>query len=137
MIIDASVAFKWFAVEEGSEAALSLLDSTELYSPALIASEVANAFWKKAMAEQLAQVTSFAEDLSRLVRLLTIVDETPLMGRALEIARELKHPAYDCVYLALAEARGDVVVTADARFIAKLATTPFAGIVKPLAEAVA
>lgn len=38
------------------------------------------------------------------------------MAEALDLALELKHPAYDCFYLALAIRQGTVCVTADTRF---------------------
>jgi predicted nucleic acid-binding protein len=40
-----------------------------------------------------------------------------LLARAMEVARLLKHPVYDCVYLALAERERATVVTADARLL--------------------
>jgi predicted nucleic acid-binding protein len=48
-----------------------------------------------------------------------------LAGRALEIAAELRHPAYDCFYLALAQERRAQLVTADRRLISRLAGTPW------------
>jgi predicted nucleic acid-binding protein len=48
-----------------------------------------------------------------------------LAGRALAIAAELRHPAYDCFYLALAEAKDARLVTADRRFADRLAGTPW------------
>jgi predicted nucleic acid-binding protein len=48
-----------------------------------------------------------------------------LAGRALEIAAELRHPAYDCFYLALAEERSAKLITADRRLISGLAGTPW------------
>ena len=49
----------------------------------------------------------------------------PLRRRALEIATALRHPAYDCFYLALAETRDAELVTADRRFAARLDGTPW------------
>ncbi len=43
-----------------------------------------------------------------------------LLISALAIAREVDHPVYDCFYLALAEARGERFLTADARLVARL-----------------
>src|SRR5260221_641265 len=44
-----------------------------------------------------------------------------LLEAATRIAVELDHPAYDCLYLALASERGCRFVTADERFVRKLA----------------
>ena len=44
-----------------------------------------------------------------------------LLEAATGIAVELDHPAYDCLYLAMASERGCRFVTADERFVRKLA----------------
>ena len=49
------------------------------------------------------------------------VDFVSLQGlseRATQLALDLRHPAYDCVYLALASRRGLRFVTADRRLLA-------------------
>jgi predicted nucleic acid-binding protein len=131
MIVDASVAIKWLVAEENTDIANGLIGSTYLAAPELIACEVANGVWKKWARKELASVPQ------RLPFVLQLFDEifpvTPFAFRAAELAIELNHPAYDCFYLALAEARGDVVVTADARFIDKLAPTSYKALVMPLA----
>ena len=49
LVVDASVAVKWVVAEEGSDAAERLLANGEdLYAPRLMASEIANALWRKA-----------------------------------------------------------------------------------------
>ena len=50
----------------------------------------------------------------------------PLAARALEIAAELRQPAYDCFYLALAEDQSAKLVTADRRLAGRLSGTPWA-----------
>ena len=133
MIVDASVAIKWLVAEEDSNIAHGLIGSGPLAAPDLIACEIANAVWKKWARKELLAVPQ------RLPLVLQLFDEvlpvTPYAFRAAELAIELNHPAYDCFYLAMAEARGDVVVTADARFIAKLVPSPYAGMIKSLREA--
>jgi predicted nucleic acid-binding protein len=63
---------------------------------------------------------------------MTIVDERAYVPRALTIARALGHPIYDCVYLALAEAENKPLVTADARFLARLVDSPWRNLAQPL-----
>jgi predicted nucleic acid-binding protein len=47
LVIDASVALKWFIDEDGSDRAAALLDGKELLiAPDLIVAEVCNAGWK-------------------------------------------------------------------------------------------
>jgi predicted nucleic acid-binding protein len=46
-----------------------------------------------------------------------------LLAESLKLGLELDHPAYDCLYLALALARDCRFVTADGRLVKKLAQT--------------
>jgi predicted nucleic acid-binding protein len=48
LVVDASVAVKWFLVEPGDREALALLDGDEpLIAPELVVAEVVNAVWKR------------------------------------------------------------------------------------------
>jgi predicted nucleic acid-binding protein len=40
--------------------------------------------------------------------------------RAMQVARRLHHPVYDCVYLALAEREDATFITADRRLLRRL-----------------
>lgn len=124
IVIDASVALKWFVEEEGSERAASLLAGSDLLiAPDLIEAELCNAGWKAVRAgtmrpeqwDHAAARVAFAFD--ELVRL------APLAQRAVTISRALDHPAYDCFYLALAEARDAQMVTADRRLLNRVSGT--------------
>jgi predicted nucleic acid-binding protein len=134
MIVDASVAFKWIALEEETELANSLLASTDVLAPTLVLIEIGNGLWKKAVREQIDSSVSFSDEVRNLSQILTIVDESDYVPRALELARQLNHPIYDCVYLAMAEALGDRLVTADLKFLGKVRTTPYSGLVIALSE---
>jgi predicted nucleic acid-binding protein len=135
MIVDASIAIKWLVAEEQSDIANRLIGSGFLAAPELIACEIANAIWKKWARKEIAAVPP------RLPRVLDLLDEivpvAPFALRAAELAIELDHPVYDCFYLALAEARRDAVVTADAKLIAKLAPTAYQDLVVPLRDVAA
>ena len=126
MIIDASVAFKLIVDEPGSEEAIAWIGRAELTGPILIHSEVGNALWKRVRMGELAEDAEIAARLADLDHLIRTVDETPLVPRALQLAIDLAHPVYDCIYLALAEAADDSVLTADGRFIRALDGTPYA-----------
>src|ERR1051326_4004217 len=54
---------------------------------------------------------------------LTVVPAKGHLPSAVAIAAELDHPAYDGIYLAIAEALGLRLVTADARLIRKVNQT--------------
>jgi predicted nucleic acid-binding protein len=122
VIIDASVAFKWFVPEVGSDAAAAWIGRAELVAPTLIHAEVANALWKLVRRGEIAG-NGAAEQLARLPSLVRMVDDASLVPTAFDLAAELGHPVYDCLYLAAAEALDDELLTADARFLKVLEGT--------------
>ena len=126
MIVDASIAVKWIAHEPDSDAALTLIERGDLVAPALMLMEVANALYKMAVRGEVSATTSFAQNVAALANIVEIIEDAPLAARALDIALALRHPVYDCIYLALAEARDDVVIAADKRLFTKVLGTPFA-----------
>lgn len=133
MIVDASVAIKWLVPETDTEVANQLLARGDLVAPDLLASEVANAIWKK---RNRGEISGVPMGLGGLMRLFSRIEPTPpLLPRATAIALELDHPAYDCFYLALAETTGSTIVSADQRLLRKLHGTAYAALVVGLAVA--
>jgi predicted nucleic acid-binding protein len=133
VVVDASVAARWFLTLEKSDAAAALLRSGErLIAPDLVIVEATNAAWKAKNFGNvsLETVTDFVEKSAWLFD--ELVPAAELKDRALEIALALKHPAYDCLYLALAEQRECPFVTADERLQNRCAKTPFSKLIKPL-----
>jgi predicted nucleic acid-binding protein len=130
MIIDASVAFKWLVEEPDSDIAISWLSHDSLKAPALIYAEAGNALAKRIRGHEL-KPGGAAENLQRLARMLTIVDEQPHIGRALDLAIALDHSHYDCLYLAVCEALGEQLLTADAKFAGKCAASEWSALVHP------
>ena len=118
-IVDASVAVKWYVREAGSETALRLLaaDAFELVAPDIFLSEVVNALLRQEREGQLSaeSLDAALADLHRTRPRL--VPSSELMDRAAQFARALPHPIYDCLYLALAEAKQALLVTADQEFV--------------------
>lgn len=133
-VADASVAFKWFIPESGSDAALALLDGDDpIWAPDLILVEVSNALWVR-----LRQVTDgrkiVAAALDRLGAAITSLEPArELVARAQQIAFEIEHPVYDCVYLALAERENLYLITADARLLRAVSGSPFQTLARSLA----
>jgi predicted nucleic acid-binding protein len=118
LIVDASVAVKWFAAEEGSERAEALLEGEELIAPDLIVAEVGNTMWKKFRKRWLTQTQVIAA-IEQLPRYFSRMISTPdLAPRAMELALLQDHPIYDCFYMALAERERLPIVTADERLLA-------------------
>lgn len=113
LIVDASVAVKWFLDEEDCEAARSLLDDHRVSAPDLILLEVHNAIWKRWRRSEarLGQLENLVPLLIDAVDRLHPFAE--LAAEAAALSRSLRHPIYDCVYLALAARERIPLVTAD------------------------
>lgn len=133
MVIDASVAFKWLVEEEDSSLAIAMLSQGRLLAPQLLLAEVGNAMWKRIARGEMGDSEGAAVDLGSLPEIVTLISDSSLASRALELACELDHPIYDCFYLAAAEQQQAVLVTADKRFLRKTSGTPYAQLVRDLA----
>jgi predicted nucleic acid-binding protein len=118
LVIDASVAIKWVIDEPGTKEALSLLRH-RLYAPDLLVAECANILWKKVQRNEL--TPQEAELAARLLQRadVELAPMRALLEPATRLAIALDHPAYDCIYLALAENMACDLVTADQRLSAR------------------
>lgn len=136
LVVDASVALKWFLQEEGSDHAAALLDRGDLLiAPDLILAEVCNAGWK-AVRNGMARLEQLEIAAARLpVALDELVPLASLAVDAAAAAIALDHPVYDCFYLALAVQRDCQLITADRRLIARVARTAWSARVAALAAA--
>ena len=123
LVIDASVAVKWVIHEADSNLAEGLI-GRELVAPDLLFAECANALWKKVLRQELTpeEAEIAARGLEQAP--LEVVSTRVFVGRATAIATELEHPAYDGVYLAVAEAYELRLVTVDARLLRRLRRGP-------------
>ena len=117
LVVDASVAVKWMVVEPGNDAARALLDLPDpLIAPDWIMLEAASTFWKKVKSSELLEIHAhrhIAELPEFFSRLYVSHD---LVRAALELGFRLRHPVYDCLYLALAQREACRLVTADVAF---------------------
>lgn len=120
-VVDASIAVKWVIPEVLSDRADRVRDGEDdVLAPDLLLVEVADALWKKTAAREIsAREADVAFDLVRRSG-IDLRPTGPLVPRAMEVARRLGHPVYDCVYLALAERERAVFVTADHRLLRTL-----------------
>jgi predicted nucleic acid-binding protein len=133
LIVDASVAIKWFIDEVDSDIARRLWrDEPDLLAPDLIVPQVCNAAWRKVKLGQSdpAQAVQIAARLRQGV--LEFRSTSPLAPRAVELALELDHPVYDCFYLALADAEKAELVTADRRLQSRVRDTSWSALVRSL-----
>lgn len=115
-VVDSSVAIKWIVDEEDSVSARSIAAAT-LEAPDLLLIECANILWKKATTGDLnpREVDNLWQILLRAPIQFTASPD--LLSTALRIALDLKHPIYDCVYLALALQREVPLITADRKLV--------------------
>lgn len=122
LVVDASVALKWFVAEPDSPQAEALVASGEpLVAPVLVVAEVCNGLWRRWRRGELS-AEHFDEAAPRIAEQFdTLAPVEALAARAAALARALDHPIYDCLYLALAERDGAALVTADARLLAAAA----------------
>lgn len=138
LVIDTSVALKWVVEERGTSEALALLRRNALIAPELLVAECSNALWKKVERKELTKPEAlFAARLLQSAR-VELLPMRSLIEAATRFAIELSHPAYDCIYIALAIENRCKVVTADARFLSKISQAQRAVIrdaVIPLASA--
>jgi predicted nucleic acid-binding protein len=120
LVIDASIAVKWVVEEEGTPQALALREQAKLIAPDLLVAECANILWKKVQRTELSTKEAFLA--ARLLQgaEIELLPTRSLLEAAAGIAIELDHPAYDCLYLALAVEHDCTFVTADERFLRKL-----------------
>jgi predicted nucleic acid-binding protein len=118
VVIDSSVAFKWFdATEAGADVAGHLLDAhgrdeIALVAPAHLPIEIVNAF--ACRGGTLERTLGVIEDLTAVDLLLAPVDDT-LLADAARIASAERIALYDAAFIALAARLDCELVTADRR----------------------
>ncbi|TMI44369.1 type II toxin-antitoxin system VapC family toxin [Candidatus Bathyarchaeota archaeon] len=123
LVLDASVATKWFVEEEGTEKALGLRDAyldgnVRLTAPDLLIYEVGNALNynpKLSTTELVNSVQSLVEfDLELVPPSMDFITQTT------KTARKYSLSAYDASYAALSELVATKLVTADRKLYEKL-----------------
>jgi len=118
LVVDASVAVKWVLPEVGSERALAIrATDDDLIAPSLACAEVGSAIWRAALRGDLpaAEAREYLKIAIAHYQRIILLEE--LTDAAMALAIRLKHPIYDCFYLALAERERCALITADARLI--------------------
>lgn len=136
LVVDASVAMKWYAPEHDSIRAIAVLESVKhgvaLHAPELIYAEFGNILWKKQKRGELPK-----SEIGSILNMFTDVplvasENRVLLPGALEIAMATGRTLYDSLYVALAEEIDAKVVTADRKLVNALAATPWSAYVLDL-----
>ena len=129
LVVDASVAVKWYLKEERHERSAPFMEAglsgeTRLIAPVLIVAELGNVLWQRVrrgemVGDEVREVWAAFE-----IAPVDFLDIVPLMPLAIEIAIETGCALYDALYVALAEAEGARLITADRKLIRTLQGTP-------------
>jgi predicted nucleic acid-binding protein len=119
LVVDASVAVKWFVQESDSETAHRILSApVRLHAPALLRLELANGMWKN-WRKKLVSVAQISETMASIDRTIGAWREIEtLLDAALKLSVALDHVIYDCLYLALAQELGAPLVSVDKKLLA-------------------
>jgi len=127
VVVDASVAVKWYLKEEHGDKALRLLSGDfDLIVPHLFFAEIGNVLWKRRRRGEL-EDDLIANILAALDKVpCEVRADRPLLPLAMELAKGLDRTVYDSLYLAAAIDTGARLVTADRRFHASVAASPLA-----------
>jgi len=121
-VLDSSVGFKWFLVEDQTVEARALRDDyrasvIELLAPDVFPVEIVHALTR---AERTNRITSYegSQLVADLFSILPALHQSlSLLPRAYEISSRARIGVYDCLYVALAEREGCSLVTVDDRLL--------------------
>lgn len=132
IVIDTSVAAKWFLPEQLSSEADALLEQVrpgrlQLSAPDLIIYEFANILWQRQRKGEISgnQAMEMMSDFERLP--IQLVPADVLGVEALKIACNTGCTAYDGAFVALAAGLKSRLITADRKLVQMMAETRFAG----------
>lgn len=134
-VIDASVAMKWFVAEDMRPQARTLSKYADhLEAPDLILPEIANIAWKKILRGEITypQAQFIASALPDY--LAKLHSSVALVEQALELAFDLNHPVYDCIYLTCAIITDGTLITADRRLCGTVKDTDYGHLVTYLGD---
>lgn len=134
LVIDTSVALKWTVAEPGSDDAASLI-SRVLVAPDLLQAELGNALTKKVRRREISEMQA-RNGFSAASDYISLLPSPAYADAALDLSLSLSHAIYDCYFLAMAEAQGTFLVTADRRFADKVKSTSLSPLVLVLGEEV-
>lgn len=124
LVVDASIAVKWFLPEPNDEHALKLLHSgKQLCAPDLIYAEVGNVLWKRVRFGELTEQEAEIVLLGLLNLPLLIYPIASLAINTLKLSFHMERTFYDSAYLAITASQSIPLATADKRLFNALQNT--------------
>lgn len=124
LVVDASVALKWYVTEADSDLADEILRRPiNIHAPELLKADLANGLWKNRRKNLIGDEQSrlAIANVARAVSNWHACDR--FLAEALRLGVTMNHPIYDFIYLGLARELNVPCVTADRRLLDKLAGT--------------
>lgn len=124
VIVDTSVAFKWFASGEENTAkaqtilAAHLNDKNNIIVPDLFFYELANS-WATKSALNLKEIKKYLQDLEDIKLKIEPVT-LKLIEKAVTFSKKYQVSVYDAIYAVLAEQKGCNLFTADSKFVSRV-----------------
>ena len=113
VIVDASVAIKWFVREAGHTQAIALLRNQDAEAPDLVVAELAQLAWLKHRRGELTRAQSLAIASRADQAFAALHPSRTLIAAAAELAQTLRRPVCECLYLACATTTGRPLITDD------------------------
>ena len=137
LVLDTSVAVKFYLPEEGREEVLVLLAAVgegeaKLLAPSTVQPELFNALWQQHRREKLSREEAGEHWGDFSVTSIDLYAPEDLMPRAAQIALDTGVIIYDALFLALAEDAESVMVTADDRLLKTLQGTAYSDLARHL-----
>ena len=127
IVVDASVAIKWFVDEPDRDAARKVIESGDiLVAPDIVVLETLSVLRRKQRLKLISQ-----QQITRAVGEIRacfadLISASNIADEALKLSMELDHSIYDCSYLACAMLFDIKLITADVKFLRKVAQTRYA-----------
>jgi predicted nucleic acid-binding protein len=135
IVVDANVAIKWVVEQPHFERARDLVArGMVLLVPGMFVAEITSTLGRYIRIKEISASQARAGLASILSQISIFEQDADLAEEALDRGAELNCAPFDCFYLALAMRRGAPFVTADKRFINRLANTRYKSHVIHLAD---
>jgi predicted nucleic acid-binding protein len=125
IVIDASVVVKFYVDEENSDRAIEVFESNEVFfAPAHMLAEVFYTFIKHVRDKRI------SSDVIKLAQIaipgsFVSVSLEDIMPLAVEMSLETGSSVYDALYVAVAESRFGLLITADKKLVQAFRNSPW------------